>query len=120
MTRLFSQTLVAVIRDFGKTLIPGCVQAPLFAACGFGERAFRGAGFKFERRPAVLLRPSVASFVFPPTGRTAPGRLPLREKVIFGGLLFCRWPRFGLAVEIPGYGRRGRLAGRGNLAQAPA
>ncbi len=40
MTQFFSQNIVAVIWDFDKTLIPGHMQAPLFAAYGIEERAF--------------------------------------------------------------------------------
>ncbi len=40
MTRFFSQNIIAVIWDFDKTLIPGHMQAPLFAAYEIEERAF--------------------------------------------------------------------------------
>lgn len=36
----FSQTVVAVVWDFDKTLIPGNMQSPLFARYGVDERAF--------------------------------------------------------------------------------
>jgi hypothetical protein len=38
----FSQTVIAVVWDFDKTLIPGNMQAPLFAHYGIDERAFWG------------------------------------------------------------------------------
>ncbi len=38
----FSQTVIAVVWDFDKTLIPGNMQAPLFAHYGVDERAFWG------------------------------------------------------------------------------
>jgi hypothetical protein len=38
----FSQTVIAVVWDFDKTLIPGNMQAPLFAHFGIDERAFWG------------------------------------------------------------------------------
>lgn len=40
MTQFFSQNVVAMIWDFDQTLIPGHMQAPLFAAYGVEERAF--------------------------------------------------------------------------------
>ena len=40
MTQFFPQNVVAVIWDFDQTLIPGHMQAPLFAAYGVEERAF--------------------------------------------------------------------------------
>ncbi len=36
----FSQTVIAVVWDFDKTLIPGNMEAPLFAHYGIDERAF--------------------------------------------------------------------------------
>lgn len=36
----FSQTVIAVVWDFDKTLIPGNMQSPLFARYGVDERAF--------------------------------------------------------------------------------
>ena len=36
----FSQTVIAVVWDFDKTLIPGNMQTPLFAKYGVDERAF--------------------------------------------------------------------------------
>jgi len=36
----FSQTVIAVVWDFDKTLIPGNMQSPLFARFGVDERAF--------------------------------------------------------------------------------
>jgi len=36
----FSQTVIAVVWDFDKTLIPGNMQSPLFAKYGVDERAF--------------------------------------------------------------------------------
>lgn len=38
----FSQTVIAVVWDFDKTLIPGNMEAPLFAHYGIDERAFWG------------------------------------------------------------------------------
>jgi hypothetical protein len=40
MERPFSQTVIAVVWDFDKTLIPGNMQTPLFARYGVDERAF--------------------------------------------------------------------------------
>jgi hypothetical protein len=36
----FPQTVIAVVWDFDKTLIPGNMQGPLFAHYGIDERAF--------------------------------------------------------------------------------
>jgi hypothetical protein len=36
----FSQTVIAVVWDFDKTLIPGNMQSPLFAKYGVDERGF--------------------------------------------------------------------------------
>jgi len=40
MTTLFTQTIIAVVWDFDKTLIPGYMQRPLFEAYGVDELAF--------------------------------------------------------------------------------
>jgi hypothetical protein len=40
MARPFPQTVIAVVWDFDKTLIPGNMQTPLFARYGVDERAF--------------------------------------------------------------------------------
>jgi hypothetical protein len=40
MPQPLSQTVIAVVWDFDKTLIPGNMQAPLFARYGVDERAF--------------------------------------------------------------------------------
>ena len=40
MAAPFSQTVIAVVWDFDKTLIPGNMQGPLFARYGVDERAF--------------------------------------------------------------------------------
>jgi hypothetical protein len=42
MARPFPQTVIAVVWDFDKTLIPGNMQTPLFARYGVDERAFWG------------------------------------------------------------------------------
>ena len=42
MTQRFSQNIIAVIWDFDKTLIPGHMQAPLFAEYKVEEKAFWG------------------------------------------------------------------------------
>lgn len=40
MSQLFTQTIIAMVWDFDKTLIPGYMQAPLFARFGVNEAAF--------------------------------------------------------------------------------
>ncbi|MGV6816321.1 MAG: hypothetical protein ACWA44_03510 [Thiotrichales bacterium] len=40
MSQLFTQTIIAMVWDFDKTLIPGYMQAPLFAKFGVDESAF--------------------------------------------------------------------------------
>ncbi len=42
MSQLFTQTIIAMVWDFDKTLIPGYMQSPLFEHFGVDERAFWG------------------------------------------------------------------------------
>ncbi len=54
----FSQTVIAVVWDFDKTLIPGNMQTPLFAKYGVDERAF------WDEVDAMVVRtPRRAAFV---------------------------------------------------------